>query len=237
MQKRYQILLIDSDAVNYHHRLIATLGDCNIILEADRQKACSFFFRHHVDLVIIEHSEDEPAIELLRVLRFVAPSVPVIILAQNGSEEVAVSMFRNGASDYVKKPFPLDELKERIVAVLQRRPRGSPTSHNALTKALHYINSNYPLPLRQETVARHAGVSVSSLARLFKKGLGVTFNVYLNKVRLARAIEMMQGSPDYTITEVAFACGFTNPYHFTRIFRKMMRCCPREFKCSLKRGT
>jgi DNA-binding response OmpR family regulator len=81
-------------------------------LKKNRQKACEFFFRNNVDLVLLEHAPDAPCIDLLQVLKFVAPLLPVIIMTAYGSEELTVSVFRNGASDYLKKPIHKQELRD-----------------------------------------------------------------------------------------------------------------------------
>jgi AraC-like DNA-binding protein len=237
MKKRYQILLIDSDAGKYYQSLIAAVRNCRVIVEKNKQRACEFFFRNNIDLVLLNHTPDEPCTDLLRVLRFVAPSVPVIIVTADGSEGLAVSVFRNGARDYLKKPLNIAELGNSIEAALGRKNAlyielFSPST-DGINKAIHYINGNYCLPLKLTRVAREAGMSVSCLERAFKKKLGVTFSMYLNKVRIARAIQMLEQGIGFSIGEIAFACGFTNQYHFTRLFKKMIQTCPRDFKKAL----
>jgi AraC-like DNA-binding protein len=86
------------------------------------------------------------------------------------------------------------------------------------------------MPLKLTHVAREAGMSVSCLERAFKKTLSVTYSVYLNKVRIARAIQMLEEKVEFSISEIAFACGFSNQYHFARMFRKMTKVSPRDFK-------
>lgn len=235
MKKRYQILLIDSDAGKYYQGLVADLQNCHIIVKKkNNQKACEFFFRNKVDLVLLNHTPDDPCTDLLRVLRYVAPSVPVIIMTAWGSEEFAVTVFRNGASDYLKKPLNIDELGNSIEAALDRKhglygDLSSPST-DGINKAIQYINVHYCLPLKLTCVAREAGMSVSCLERAFKKKLGVTFSMYLHKVRICRAIQMLEQGIGFSIGEIAFACGFSNQCHFTRLFKKMVQYCPRDFK-------
>jgi two-component system response regulator YesN len=240
MKKRYQILLIDTDAGKYYQNLGASLWNCHIIVKKNNQRACEFFFRNKVDLVLLNHNPDDPCLDLLRVLRFVAPSVPVIIMTAWGSEEFAVTMFRNGASDYLKKPLNIDELENSIEVALDRKNglyrAVFNQSADGINRAIHYINGNFCFPLKLTRVAREAGMSVSCLERAFKKKLGVTFSMYLNKVRISQAIQMLEQGIGFSIGEIAFACGFTNQYHFTRLFKKMVQCCPRDFKKALIEG-
>jgi DNA-binding response OmpR family regulator len=53
--------------------------------------------------------------QVLDRLRALDPTVPIVMLTGNSDEEVARSLLRRGALDYVTKPFQLDTL-ERIVA-------------------------------------------------------------------------------------------------------------------------
>jgi two-component system response regulator YesN len=237
MGKRHTILLIDSDAGEYYQSLVATVQDCHVIVEKYKQKACEFFFRNDVDLVLLDHTPNDPCIDLLQVLKFVAPSVPVIIMTAYGSEELAVTMFRNGASDYLKKPLNIEELRQSIEAASGRdemsRRKIFHQARDGVNKAIQYINVNYCLPIRLTHVAHEAGMSPSCLGRIFKKTLSVTFTMYLNKVRIARAIQMLEKESGLSICEIAFACGFTNQYHFTRMFKKMIKTSPRDFKKAL----
>ncbi len=228
--KRLTIVLVDADTETYFQSLVATVQNCDVIVEKNKHKACEFFFRNNVDLVLLDHTPDDPCINLLQVLRFVAPSVPIIIMTASGSEELAVTVFRNGASDYLKKPIHETELRNSIHSVLGIKERSFSRSQAGIHKAVQYINTNYCLPLKLAHVAREAGMSVSCLERAFKKTLSVTYSMYLNKVRIARAIQMLEEGIEFSISEIAFACGFSNQYHFARMFRKMTQACPREFK-------
>ena len=230
MGKIQTILLIDSGAEAYYSTLVDSVRNCQIIIEKSRQKACEFFFHNDVDLVLLDHTPDAPCMDLLQVLKFVAPSLPVIIMTAYGSEELAVSVFRNGASDYLKKPIHEHELRDSIQTVLGIREKSFNRAQAGIHKAIQYINTNYCLPLKLAHVARQTGMSVSSLERAFKKTLSVTYSVYLNKVRIARAIQMLEEGVEHSISEIAFACGFSNQYHFARMFKKMTQACPREFK-------
>ena len=228
--KKITILLVDPDAKTYYQRIVASLRNCHVIVEKTKQKACEFFFRNAVDLVLLDHSPDDPCVNLLQVLRFVAPSVPIIIMTAYGSEELAVSVFRNGASDYLKKPIHEDELSESIQAVLGIKERSLDHPQTGIQKAIQYINVNYYMPIKLTHVAREAGMSISCLERAFKNTLSVTYSMYLNKVRIARAIQMLEEEVAFSIGEIAFSCGFSNQYHFARMFKKMTHACPREFK-------
>jgi DNA-binding response OmpR family regulator len=66
---------------------------------------------------LIVHAGDVGAPEVLDALRAVHPSVPVVMLTGQTSEEGAIEAFRRGASDYVVKG-------EAYIEALASRARG-----------------------------------------------------------------------------------------------------------------
>ena len=61
-------------------------------------------------------------LEILRAVREIRPTQPVIILTARGEENDRVEGLRLGADDYVVKPFSVKELLARVEAVLRRSP-------------------------------------------------------------------------------------------------------------------
>jgi len=72
-----------------------------------------------------------PGLDGLRVLETIRAEgieTPVLVLTARGDEADKVRGLRNGADDYVTKPFALRELLARVEALL-RRAKGSSVSH------------------------------------------------------------------------------------------------------------
>jgi DNA-binding response OmpR family regulator len=63
-----------------------------------------------------------PGLEILQQLRKIRPTQPVIVLTAKGDESDRVKGLKNGADDYVVKPFSIKELLARVEAVLRRTP-------------------------------------------------------------------------------------------------------------------
>lgn len=77
--------------------------------------------------------------------------------------------------------------------------------------------------------ARGAGLSRAQFFRLFETSLGVSPKLYLNVVRMERALEAVM-SEDTPLGELSERFGFPEPAHFTRFFRDHAGVCPREFR-------
>jgi len=65
--------------------------------------------------------EDMDGIEVLKVLKIMAPRLAVIMLTGHGSAEAAEQGLKLGAFDYLTKPCELDELLEKIMAACAHR--------------------------------------------------------------------------------------------------------------------
>src|SRR5207245_5929852 len=74
-----------------------------------------------VDLVLLDLMlPRKHGLEVLREVRAVRPSLPVIILTARGTEDDRVRGLKMGADDYVVKPFSARELLARVETVLRR---------------------------------------------------------------------------------------------------------------------
>jgi AraC-like DNA-binding protein len=76
---------------------------------------------------------------------------------------------------------------------------------------------------------RRAGLSRAQFFRLFETSLGVSPKLYLNVVRMERALEAVMGE-DTPLGELSERFGFPEPAHFTRFFRDHAGVSPREFR-------
>ncbi len=83
-----------------------------------------------------------------------------------------------------------------------------------------YIRENLSQPLVLEELAALVYMSPSYFCTFFRRATGQTPVEYIHKVRVARAIDLLQ-STDTSICEIAGACGFNNLAHFNRIFRRV----------------
>jgi two-component system KDP operon response regulator KdpE len=74
------------------------------------------------DLVILDLGlSDIQGLELLRKMRELNESVPIVVLSSRGDEAAKVQALDFGADDYVTKPFGMDELLARLRAALRHQ--------------------------------------------------------------------------------------------------------------------
>ena len=79
-------------------------------------------------------------------------------------------------------------------------------------------------PLRRE-----AGLSRAHFFRLFEASVGVPPKVYLNVVRMEKAVDAVLNQ-SASVSDISSQLGFAEPAHFTRFFRNHSGVSPREFR-------
>ncbi len=87
---------------------------------ADGKEALSIVTEQAPDIVILDHKMPAPdGMEVLRRIRAKGHRFPVIMLTAHGNVQTAVEAMKAGASEYLTKPFDLDELRLSIEKALQ----------------------------------------------------------------------------------------------------------------------
>ena len=99
----------------------------------------------------------------------------------------------------------------------------------AIREAMRHLIANFRDPVRLEEVLQITNLSRPTFARQFKKHSGHTFSEFLNRLRLqAASRELVEG--DRSVLEIAMACGFTQVSFFNRLFRRLLKCNPTEYR-------
>ncbi|MHB8074334.1 PocR ligand-binding domain-containing protein [Desulfosporosinus fructosivorans] len=101
-----------------------------------------------------------------------------------------------------------------------------------VNNARNFVMENYHKPLTIKATADYLFISPSHLSRLFRLELDCTFNDYLTRVRVEKAVELMK-KPEYSVEQVAKAIGFKSQSYFAEVFRKYIGVTPLIYKNSL----
>jgi two-component system chemotaxis response regulator CheY len=88
----------------------------------DGQEALSMMARHRVDLVLSDINM--PKMDGLQLLASLKASpqwrgIPVVMITTEGGETKVAEAVRLGAAGYVRKPFTADQIKEKLVGILE----------------------------------------------------------------------------------------------------------------------
>lgn len=93
---------------------------------------------------------------------------------------------------------------------------------------LAYINQHLAEDLSIDTLAAHTYTSKFYLMRKFKANTGYALHQYIRSKRLLLARDMLR--IDMPIAQIAGEVGFADYSTFSRAFREMFQCSPREYR-------
>jgi len=99
---------------------------------------------------------------------------------------------------------------------------------------LYYINHNFTGKITVEDTAKRFGFTCNYFGKKFYKRLGVSFNDYINNMRLNYAYSLIVDN-EQTIEEIANTCGFSSRTYFSTMFRKKFGFTPVEWQKKQKK--
>lgn len=114
------ILAIDDEVgVRESYRLI--LGDEHRLLTAsDAAEGLQMLNEKHVDLILLDLTmPGMSGMEFLKTLRHRGESTPVVVVSGSNTVEMAVNAMKEGATDFMLKPFDVADLAELVERVLE----------------------------------------------------------------------------------------------------------------------
>lgn len=117
----------------------------------------------------------------------------------------------------------------RPLASLRFTPDLPLTQQARLQRALSHVEARSDSTLTLGGVARTAGVSPATLARLFRRMLGRSFVDYVTELRIGRVCRQLMDT-ELGVAEIAYACGFNNLANFNRRFRALKGTTPSAFR-------
>lgn len=122
----------------------------------------------------------------------------------------------------------MQQINERFCALLEGAAQAVQACSALVRRARHYVSEQYFSDINLTTLAQELDVSSKYLGRLFVEQMGISFNTYLNEVRVSRAKELIR-SDSMKLYQVAELVGYASFEHFSRVFKKITGLSPKAF--------
>ncbi len=90
--------------------------------------------------------------------------------------------------------------------------------HPKLGQVIRMMEQNIEEPISPASLAKDVGMSTRQLERLFRRYLNRSPKRYYMELRLAKARNLLMQT-DMSVINVALACGFASPSHFSKCYR------------------
>lgn len=174
--------------------------------------------------------------------------IPVILLTSQTEFANRIEGLSQGADGYLGKPFDMDELIVLAGNLITNRVRlkgkysGSQTQEEKVTsielqgndnalmeRIMKVVNANLNNPeFSVEMLAQEVGLSRTHLHRKMKEMTGLSTSDFIRNLRLRQAADLLK-SGQSTVTQIAYAVGFSNQAHFSSAFKKVYGMTPKEY--------
>ena len=174
--------------------------------------------------------------------------IPVILLTAKSREEDQLEGLEVGADAYIVKPFNMDILRRTIVNLIHSHHtlqlkfgrndqleelvddiKVKSPDEKLLERVMTAINHNLNnTELSVDKIADEVGISRVHLHRKMKELTGQTPHDFIRNIRMKKAATLL-ASGDMNVSEVMYACGFSNAASFSTVFKKMYGMSPREY--------
>jgi DNA-binding response OmpR family regulator len=175
--------------------------------------------------------------------------VPVILLTAKSSDEDELQGLESGADAYIVKPFNMDILRCTISnllhqrLVLRNKYNGNESQSDKVNiiklespdkklmdRIMSVINENLSnSDLNVDMIADKVGLSRVHFYRKMKELTNQTPHSFIRNLRIKQAALLLTNSHQ-NITEVMYACGFTNLASFSTTFKSTFGLSPRDYQ-------
>ncbi len=169
--------------------------------------------------------------------------IPIIMLTAKNLEEHRIEGYEQGADSYITKPFSSGVLLARINNLLQSRIHlrnlftgDKKEEENILmgrdkifiSQLREIIQQNlHDSNFNVESISQEIGLSRVQLYRKVKAMTGVSVVELIRKARLQKGRKLLE-TTDMSVSEVAYAVGYTAPSYFSKSFKEEYGMSPQD---------
>ena len=108
----------------------------------------------------------------------------------------------------------------------------SPNRKYVVKQMIRYFNEHYHEKISLDQIAKNMYLSTFYISKIFKAETGDTPINYLIELRMEKARELMEASPDLSIQTIASMVGYEDAYHFSKLFKKHFGTAPSKYRAA-----
>ena len=254
---RYRVLIVEDDEEIRRYIRSELDSDFRIYECTNGREGLETILKEKPDLVISDVMMPEmDGITLCRKIKqnININHIPIILLTAKSKAEDQIEGLEIGADAYIVKPFNTELLRTTISNLIANRERlrgklvGEQQVEEKITKiemksndeilmskVMKTINDHLADPtLNVEMLAANVGMSRVHMHRKLKELTNQSARDFIRSIRLKQAANLLR-EKNLSVSEVAYATGFSNLSHFSNTFRDFYGISPSEYKEQHKR--
>ena len=245
------VVLVAEDDEDLRNYLVSQLKDSYRVFEAaDGKTGLELALERLPDIIISDvMMPNMNGLEFCEQVKMNPASahIPFVMLTAKVMEEHIQEGYSVLADDYVLKPFSTVVLKAKIRSIIKNRMQlrtlfGEKMAAVEVTvpeiaatdpfmeKLIDLIKSKATdSELQVSDLYKEMGYGRVQFFRKIKAVSGISPNKLIVDIRMKMAADMLRGN-QYTISEVAYQTGFSDPSYFSRVFKSVFQITPKEFQ-------
>lgn len=234
----YRALVAD-DETNIREGLSSLVEECGLKIKVvaqaqDGVEALAMFEKYSPDLVLMDINMPlMDGLSCIEKMKAMKENVRVVIVSSYDNFSYAKKAIGLKVDSYILKPIDEEELKQvlkKCLITLDESLIGTHKKEKNPKDIVEFINTHYQdSGLSSEMIEKEFGLSRTSVYTLMKSITDKSLNEYITMIRVRQAGRMLENS-SLTLKEIAQACGYTDPFYFSRVFKKQMGLSPSEYK-------
>lgn len=180
--------------------------------------------------------------------------IPIIVITAKSEDRDKLIALNVGVDAYLIKPFNSEELLIRVANLIEQRKLLVEKYQRALSSGdvcgedmsvlerqfiSNFVDVVYSLmsrmePTDLETVAIRLNMTSRTLSRKVVAVTGDAPLLYINKIKIAKAKNIIESDSSISLSDVACKCGFDDPNYFSRIFKQLEGITPTAYRRKMK---
>lgn len=205
-------------------------------------------------------------LEMSKIVREESPETVIFVFSGYAEFNLAQKAIGLGVYNYLLKPINYEEIYEALekaqqliaerkrfqfeqeglkkklkasIPVFKEEPTGDPNKqgfrHKTISEVLKYIEENFSKNISLKEAAERVYLNINYLSEIFKAETGENFIEYLKKYRVKKAIELLDRA-DLKIYHISEMVGYSDPKHFSQVFKEITGVSPKDYKtCGMGR--
>lgn len=153
---------------------------------------------------------------------------------EGGVEEELAMELSDTVIQSIERIYRIDALYEYMVSVIIKFTEsvlklGAAAHSRSIKQAIRYVHRSLTEKITIKEAAAFAGFSEGHFSVVFKSETGKSFSDFVREVRVERAKQLLRHT-DKPILDIAADCGFEDQSYFTKVFKKAVGMCPKEYR-------
>lgn len=240
----YKVFLVDDDELILYE-LVNTVPWMENSFEViggqtDPEKACDEILSLSPDVVFCDLKMPKmDGNELIRRLKEAGSEAEFVMLSAYDSFENVRAFYKQTGFDYILKPVDpadiqmvLEGLNQRLSSRSKDTPAENLTENPGFNSLVAYVNAHFAEKITLNQLAEQFGFSKNYICGLFQKYFNKSLNLYLTDLRMTYARDLLMDKT-VMIKEAAARSGYTDYYHFFKVFKNYYGMSPTEMKDSI----